>query len=421
MTRRRILAVTTSPLPYGEQITDGPGYRMWNLLQEVRRSHEVHVLSLYESFHQRRGNLEAVSEGGVHLERPSHSPRVVSRRVREIDPDVIYYPWSASPFVGNANRDIPTILDFCGPGLLESFAGQGHIPAPLLRQKLDSFWGGDFLITTSDRQRFYILGLLAASGRLTMGTFARDDPLVHVVRLTPPAEPPRATTLRPEREGEELIVLLAGAFLPWYDYSKLASSIKQLDDHSRSAIRLVVVGANPRMPEVEERVRGAFGGEGVRDVVHLAGYVPFSKRAEYYLGADVALSIGPHSVEDELSSRTRIIDYLWAGLPVITSGRDEYSAMFIDAGAAFPFGQSPSSLAETLERLAEDRTLIAAAKARMDKLRAGPFNPSNVAKPVLDFIDYPHLTENRSWKWRGPFTVALWLRDLAKAIKSGRM
>jgi hypothetical protein len=421
MTRRRVLAVTTSPLPVEEEITDGPGYRMWNLLHEIARHHDVQVLSLYESFHLGQRGVRPVLQDGIRVERPSHSPRAVQRRIAEIDPDILYLPWSCTPFLGKANRDIPTILDYVGAGLLEDFLAHGATSAPLLRIKLHSFWYGDFLATTTARERFYLIGLLAASGRLSEDPFPRTDPMIHVVRMTPPAEPPIAAVRLPERQSDELVALLAGAFLPWYDYGTLASAVRTLHEMAGPQVRLVVMGGNPRMPAEVKRVKDLFSGNEVREGVEFVGTVPFSKRAEYYLGADVALSIAPDSVENELSARTRIVDFLWARLPPVTSGGDEYSTEILAAGAGFRYESSPESLATVLAGLATNRSSLAEARGRMEALLQGPFNPAVATEPVLRFLEEPRTTKRRIPRGFGAGALGIWLRDVTRAIRTGRL
>lgn len=418
---RRVLALTTSPLPYGDRITDGPGYRMWNLLHVVAAEHEVHILSLYESFHEGRRDFGSVSEDGIPVETIPHTPESVARRIRALAPDVLYLPWSSTMFLGRSNRDLPTVLDFVGPGLLESYVSQGHVPLPLLRLQLESFRHGDFFMTTSERERYYLLGLLAASERLSMGDLRPDDPLIHVVRMSHPVEPPTAAQRRPERKGDELVVLLGGSFLPWYDYSLLAAAIERLAPDTRSALRVVVLGGNPRMPEVEAQVRRTLSRGASHDVVEFTGLVPFKRRSEYYLGADAALSIAPETVEDELSSRTRIVDCLWAHLPVITPGRDEYSALLLQAGAGFRYDPRPEGLAEILERVVADRSLLTTARSRIDALLSGPFNPKQAAAPFLEFIESPRLSQRMPARWGGPARAGLWVRDLVKSVRTGRM
>ena len=89
------------------------------------------------------------------------------------------------------------------------------------------------------------------------------------------------------------------------------------------------------------------------------GIVPFKKRAEYYEEADVGLNIAKPTLEDELSIRTRIFDYIWAGLPVVTCGRDEYSELVTSEGAGVTYeSENPQDLVEKLSLLSMDRELF---------------------------------------------------------------
>jgi hypothetical protein len=342
---------------------------------------------------------------------------MIAGRIREIDPDVLYLPWSATIFLGKSNRKIPTILDFVGPGLMERLVEQGHVPAHLLRLQLDSFWYGDLFVTTTERERHYLLGLLAASGRLSMGDFRPDDPLIHVARMTPPQEPPSP---RAERSSGPLTLLLAGAFLPWYDHGMLANALERLDPHSRESLRILVLGGNPRMPESELAVRRALAGEAGRNVLEFLGIVPFAKRAGAYLRADVGLSVAPATIEDDLSSRTRIVDYLWAGLPVIASGRDEYSAMILEAGAGFRYEPNGASLAGVIQDLLDDPSAVARARSQIEPLLAGPFHPSIATSAIVRFLENPYVTDRKTVGGGATRSAAVLLRDVVRVLRSGR-
>ena len=392
MSRRKILALTTSPLPIRGEITDGPGYRMWNLLRYIAPSNDVRILSLYESFHMGRSGLGPVSQAGMVVERPGSAPSAVAARIRDWSPDVLYLPWSSIPFLGNATEDIPTILDYVGPSLLEEFVGGTRIPLSLARLQLESFWMGDRFLTTTVRERYYLLGLLAASKRLSTGDFGREDPLIHVARMTPSPDPPKGTDRPPLHSGRELVVLLAGAFLPWYDYDRFEASVRRYADLRSDGIRFVIMGGNPRNPEAARKIKSRFGDLADRGIVQLLELVPFDERAKYYLGADVGLLIPPNSVEDELSARTRVVDYLWAGLPIVTPGRDEYSSLVLEAEAGFKYDSDAEGPMVTLQRLANSRGEIKGARARIPSLLEGPFNPKNALRPATEFIENPHVT-----------------------------
>jgi glycosyltransferase involved in cell wall biosynthesis len=417
VTVKKLVAVSTSPLPVGDQITDGPGFRMWNLLREVGRTHSVHVVSLYESFHRGRPEpAPRTTPEGFGFEAPSHRPATVQRRLRELAPDILYLPWQCVAFIGRSNQRIPTLIDYVGPGLLEEFVGRGRTPAPLIDLCLSSFGYGDLYLTTTERERFYVLGLLAASHRLVEPVFDRLDPLVKVVRMTPgPGEAARPARKSPDR----LVVLLAGAFLPWYDYSVLADAVDALDPSVAARLTVRVLGGNPRDPPQVERVRSSLARGRNAGCFEFVGLVPFQRRLDFYRTADVALAVGPTSVEDDLSARTRVVDALGVGLPILAPGRDEYSRDVIDGGAGFEY-TSAASLTSWFTRLLSEPSLLAAASAQIPPVLRERFNATEAARPVLEFIDHPRLLPRSRDAAATLRRVGLTMRDLSASVRKGR-
>jgi glycosyltransferase involved in cell wall biosynthesis len=393
---------------------------MWNLLKEVVREHDVHVISLYESFHEGRTELPTVEVEGLSIFRPRSTPGSVAKLIREWRPDAIYAPWSATGFLGRGSREIPTVLDYVGPGLLERFAGDGRVPLPLLRLQLESFWLGDMFLTTTTRERFYLLGLLAASGRLSTRDFRPEDRLVHHIPMTVPSDPPPVRDPAEDGPKKALVVLLAGALLPWYDYGPIARSAEELSREPVPRVRFLVVGGNPRVPGVEARVRRTLEAAREKGTVVFSGLVPFRNRGALYNSADVALVSAPDTVENELSARTRVIDYMWARLPVLTRGGDEYSEKMVAAGAGFTFGPEPGELTRLLQGLAADRSRIAAARDRIEGLVRGEFNSHIAAQPFLEFLDHPRRTRHRPGRIPRVEALALWATDMVRAAPRSR-
>ena len=62
---------------------------------------------------------------------------------------------------------------------------------------------------------------------------------------------------------------------------------------------------------------------GLRDrvVFFNFGWVPYAERGRYLLEADVAVSAHFDDIETRFAFRTRFLDCLWAGLPVVTTRR----------------------------------------------------------------------------------------------------
>src|SRR5262249_15612894 len=56
--------------------------------------------------------------------------------------------------------------------------------------------------------------------------------------------------------------------------------------------------------------------------VFFRDWVPYAERASYLLEADVGVSLHPDSVETRFAFRSRLLDCLWAGLPLVCTRGD---------------------------------------------------------------------------------------------------
>jgi glycosyltransferase involved in cell wall biosynthesis len=97
-----------------------------------------------------------------------------------------------------------------------------------------------------------------------------------------------------------------------------------------------VPGARLIFLGVQHPVGGGIGAETVADVRRLAaelglldrtvflcpGWVPYEERGAWLAGADVGVSAHHDHLEARYAHRTRILDYLWANLPVATTAGD---------------------------------------------------------------------------------------------------
>jgi glycosyltransferase involved in cell wall biosynthesis len=415
--RKKIIAISTSPFPFGENITDGPGYRAWHLFQELANRHEIIVLSLYESFHLKLKNEYEISENNIRVKCIKHKPNKIADSIKCENPDILYTPWSSTPFLSRLTKKIPTIIDYVGTGLYETYAKQGYIPASLLQLKLKSFWFGDFLMTAGHRERYYLLGLLAASKKLTYGTHNTRVPLIHIIPMTPPPTPPELQEKIIDKKPEELILLVAGAFLPWYDYTTFFKALKILTQKGKNNFKVIFMGGNPRDPTFEKTIQ-KMAKTTLQEKLIITGLVPFKKRANYYLSADVAINIPSPTIEDELSVRTRIVDYLWARLPIITPARDEYSQIAVNNGAGFTYeAGNPLSLARTIETIMTKPEKLKQARTEIKKLLEAYFNLKNYIKPLELFIENPYVDPTRLSPRSITNELSLWVRDFLQLLK----
>ena len=205
---------------------------------------------------------------------------------------------------------------------------------------------GDFFTCASERQRDFWLGSLSALGRVNAYTYEGDPLLARLVSVVPfglPGEPPRRAGpgLRGAVPGigpDDKVVLWGGGVYNWLDPLSLVRAVDRLSRRTPE-IRLVFLGMrhpNPAVPQmrVAVQLRELSDQLGLTDkhVFFNAGWAPYGRRADFLLDADVAVSTHLDHVETRYSYRSRVLDYLWAHLPMVLTAGDVLADEVADAG-----------------------------------------------------------------------------------------
>jgi glycosyltransferase involved in cell wall biosynthesis len=306
--------------------------------------------------------------------------------------------------------DLPVAIDLYDPWLIENFAYAATLGLDPYRND-HATWvlqmsRGDFFLCSSEGQRSFYLGFLAAVGRINPERIAGDPDLATLIAAVPfgvPDElPPHRPVLPPRVAGEAR--LLFGGLYDWYDPWTLLDALAALERPGWTL--LLIRNPNPEstpqrlFAEVEARCR-SLGWWGSR--VQALDWVPAERR--YDLLRDVDLLVAPHrpSLETRLSLRTRFLDALAAGCPVVTSEGGAMSHLLAEhrAGWVAPPGDAAAlarALAEALDdpgsRQAGARELVAA------------FRWDRVLAPLVRFCREPRIDATKERFAQRPATVA---------------
>ena len=230
----------------------------------------------------------------------------------------------------------------------------------------------DFSLCASERQRDYYIGRYCALGRLTPELY-RFDPsfrkLVDVVPFGLPKDSPvrTGTGMRGTIDGintTDFVLIWGGGIWQWFDPLTVIQAVAQLSQ-THNQIKLFFMGWKSPNPQVELMPMAARSKDLARQLGLLNrqvffgdDWIPYEQRVNYLLDADVAVSAHFDLPETRLSFRTRILDYLWAGLPILTTGGDQLSETIEKhgAGISLPYGDV-SAWACAIEKLFRDSTL----------------------------------------------------------------
>ena len=123
------------------------------------------------------------------------------------------------------------------------------------------------------------------------------------------------------------------------------------------------------------------------DFVHFEPWVEYEQRSKFFARFGAALLTFPQSIETDLSMRTRIYDYLWGGLPIVTSSAAGTDDLLRHYGAGTVVDSvTPGELAAALVRVLGDEHVPMREGARRfvaehQWLRA--------LQPLVDFVRAP--------------------------------
>lgn len=261
---------------------------------------------------------------------------------------------------------------------------------------------GDFFLCADDRQRDYWLGALTALHRVSPSTYGDDPQLRELIAAVPFGCPPDPPTdgppvmrgVVPGLTADSEILLWGGSLSPWFDLETLIAAMQGVRA-LRPTAALVFLGTHhPNADVPPSPAAAAARAQAQRlglldDGVYFLPWVPYADRGRYLREATVGVSTQGIHLETHLSFRTRLVDYLWAGLPMVLSRGDDLGTRCTAAGAALSVPpENADALRDTLVRALEDsgwRDRARAACARISREFAWP----TVAEPLVTWLTNP--------------------------------
>lgn len=401
--RRRIAVVTGDPL---SSRLSGPGIRALELARVLSAEHDVMLVSLQAA------DLDVA---GVEV-RVANS----QDQMREVErwADVMVFQGmllNLFPWLSQTTRVL--VADLYDPFHLEALEQGRELAASSRARHVFDTMGSvnhqlmfaDFFVCASAKQRDFWLGQLAGVGRINELTYDRDPSMSSLLTVVPfgvPDAPPRPTrkVLRGVVDGisaDDKVVLWAGGLYPWFDPATLVRAIAGLR-LSLPEVRLVFLAGKHPNPHVKplpivEEMRAVAEEHGLlgREVFFVDDWVAYEDRQNYLLEADVGVSTHHEHLETEFSFRTRILDYIWASLPIVTTQGDAMAQLVEqeNVGRAVAAGDV-DGLAAALEELLRENDLRAAMGERLEVV-AARLRWRDVAAPLLDFCRKPEKAPDR--------------------------
>lgn len=391
----RILLLSPEPI---RQVMAGVGIRFLELARVLSQGHAVVLGAPAGSYDDRERE-------GIAVER--YDGGRLPELVRGSDVVLLHGHVSNLYFTQPVRR--PLVVDLYDPFPIENLnyfptLGNGtyrHDRATLEAQLRE----GDLFLCSSDEQRLFYLGMLFALGRLGPEAYFEDYRLANLVRIVP-----FGASMPPEKPGDPVLrgvipgigaddpILFFGGIYDWYDPMLLLGVLPSLlERHPRLR---VIFSSNPNPDSTpqgtfeqvvaESRARGWTGRH-----VFFVPWVAAENRWDLYRESTVAVVLHQPRFETELSMRTRVLDYLAAGLPVVASAGGAMSRVLLEEGLGTVIAPGDgSALREAIDRLLRDRD----ARARCSETTrswARRNSWSHVVEPLREFLASPRVDPHK--------------------------
>jgi glycosyltransferase involved in cell wall biosynthesis len=192
------------------------------------------------------------------------------------------------------------------------------------------------------------------------------------------------------------VLIWGGGIYDWFDPLTLIRAVGTLAER-RPDLRLFFLSVTHANPAIGT-MRMAQDAIALAEQLGLLGthvffndqWVEHERRADYLLDADVGVSTHLDHLETAFSFRTRLLDYLWAGLPIINTSGDAFEALIIEheLGAVVPPGDI-KALASAIERLVYESDRLTATAARVSAF-APELQWTNALAPLVAYCGAPY-------------------------------
>jgi glycosyltransferase involved in cell wall biosynthesis len=149
-------------------------------------------------------------------------------------------------------------------------------------------------------------------------------------------------------------------------------------------------GAIPHSPGSFDEFAGMVSSSRHRGRFELHGWLPGGRLEEVYASADAAVYMDLPCAESDLGARTRVLDWIARGIPVLcTRGSDISRTVETEGlGAVVPQGDC-AAMAEAVLALAADPDRCQAVRARQEAWSRGAGSCRTAFAPLLDWAARP--------------------------------
>ena len=263
-----------------------------------------------------------------------------------------------------AEPGIPVAIDLYDPWLVENMHYFESLGLDPFRND-HATWvlqmaRGDFFVCSSLEQRLFYLGFLTALGRVHPERLARDPTLASLIGIVPFGTPQSVGDHVPwlDAPAEDAPArLLFGGLYDWYDPMTVLDAVSKLSS-KRPCELLIIRSANQastpqrKLEQVEQRLARD---KDLARSVRFLDWIPWERRYDLLRDVDLMVTAHEAGLETDLSLRTRFLDALVVGCPIVVTRGGALGRLLTqhEAGWCVP-ERDPVALEQVLEVVLTD-------------------------------------------------------------------
>ena len=405
--------------------------RTWHFAATLARSgHDVLLFSIRTD----TDRITRTERAGVGIcSIPEHTcherPDWIHRQIAAFQPDAIVGVNREPAAVAvNFAGDLPLWADVNGDPMAEAQSKAAAMGADYLinewyRKLVPVLLRADRISTCSHAQKHAVVGQLGMAGRLLGGNEGYDF-VSAIPNSVDDEELEQLSRIerRPRRPKDRFVLLWSGGYNTWCDPDLLFNTLELVMAEAPQVSFVSTGGAiEGHHTASYQRFAERVASSPFRERFDLAGWVQTSELASHYACADAAIFVDRFSYEGMLGARTRALDWLAAGLPIVCTRLSEISIQLGDAGVALtaPCGDA-LRLRDHIRSLMNDPKQALERSERGRRWVRENCTAKQQLEPLLDWIQAPTrapLGEGRvDLEWR-PGTIAS-VRQQANLVRS---
>jgi glycosyltransferase involved in cell wall biosynthesis len=241
------------------------------------------------------------------------------------------------------------------------------------------------ILCSNSRQQNFYLGFLASIGRINPPTYQNAPNYSDLISVAPfglESEDPKSNihNIYPKKfpaiKPTDKIIYWGGGIWNWFDPLSVVKAIESISK-KRDDIKLFFLGVkhpNPKIKKMKAANRAIEyvkkrGLEG-KSVFFNYDWTDFEERINFLTQASIGISTHFDNLETHYSFRTRILDYLWAELPMVATRGDFFADLIEEKKLGIVVEpKKPAEIADAIIKLTDDKVFRAITKNNIKKIK----------------------------------------------------